>query len=62
MGVDFISIIHYISGKIETDMNFQDFREMFYKQIHFTANQVRAWHPGFDKNNLGRWVNKGYLI
>jgi predicted transcriptional regulator of viral defense system len=43
-------------------MNFQDFRATFYKQIVFTSNQVQAWHPGFDKNNLGRWVKKGYII
>jgi predicted transcriptional regulator of viral defense system len=43
-------------------MNFQDFREAFFNQISFTSNQVQAWYPGFDKNNLGRWVKKGYLI
>lgn len=43
-------------------MNFQDFRATFYKQIVFTSNQVQSWHPGFDKNNLGRWVKKGYII
>lgn len=43
-------------------MNFQYFREAFYDQISFTINQVQAWHPGFDKNNLGRWVNRGNII
>lgn len=43
-------------------MNFQDFRSSFYDQISFTIHQVYAWYPGFDKNNLSRWVKKGYLI
>lgn len=43
-------------------MNYQDFREAFFNQISFTNNQVEAWHPGFDKNNMGRWVKKGYII
>jgi len=43
-------------------MNFQDFREAFLHQISFTTNQVQTWHPGFDKNNLNRWVTKGYII
>jgi len=43
-------------------MNFQDFREAFFSQIIFTNNQVKVWHPGFDKNNLTRWVQKGYII
>jgi len=28
----------------------------------FTSNQVYAWQPGFDKNNLVRWVQKGLLV
>ncbi len=43
-------------------MIFEDFRKAFFDQISFTSNQVKAWHPGFDKNNLGRWTKKGYLI
>jgi predicted transcriptional regulator of viral defense system len=43
-------------------MVYQDFRTAFIDQVCFTNNQVQAWFPGFDKNNLGRWVQKGYLI
>ncbi len=43
-------------------MIFEAFRKEFIDQICFTANQVYAWHPGFDKNTLSRWVKKGYLI
>ena len=43
-------------------MNFQEFRKDMFDSICFTTNQVNAWHPGFDKNALGRWVKKGYLV
>lgn len=28
----------------------------------FNIHQIYAWQPGFDRNNLTRWVKKGYLI
>ena len=43
-------------------MNFQEFRIALFDSVCFTTNQVYAWQPGFDKNNLGRWVKKGFLI
>ncbi|MBS3771937.1 MAG: hypothetical protein KGY69_16920 [Bacteroidales bacterium] len=43
-------------------MIFEEFRKEFIDQICFTSNQVYAWHPAFDKNNLSRWVKKGYLL
>ena len=43
-------------------MIFEEFRKEFIDQICFTSNQVYAWYPAFDKNNLSRWVKKGYLI
>jgi predicted transcriptional regulator of viral defense system len=43
-------------------MNFQEFRRELFDSICFTTNQVYAWQSGFDKNNLGRWVKKGFLI
>lgn len=43
-------------------MLFQDFKQCFFDQIVFHSNQVYAWYPGFDKNNLSRWVGKGYLV
>ena len=43
-------------------MVYQDFRNAFIDQICFTSNQVYVWYPGFDKNNLRRWVRKRYLI
>ena len=43
-------------------MNFQEFRSVFFDQICFNVNQVYAWKNNFDKNNFGRWVERGYLI
>lgn len=43
-------------------MSFQEFYKTWFKQAYFTSNQVYAWHSGFDKNNLGRWVKNGSLI
>ena len=43
-------------------MVYQDFRNAFIDQVCFTSNQIYVWYPGFDKNNLGRWVRKRYLI
>lgn len=43
-------------------MNFQEFRRTLFDSVCFSTNQVYAWQPGFDKNNLGRWTKKGYLI
>ena len=28
----------------------------------FNINQIYAWQPDFDRNNLARWEKKGYLI
>ena len=43
-------------------MNFIGFRNRFLSLACFTTNQVYASYPEFDRNNLGRWVRKGYLI
>jgi len=43
-------------------MNYQQFRNRFFELWCFNSNQVYAWQPDFDKNNLGRWVSKGLLV
>lgn len=43
-------------------MNFVEFRNRFQSLACFTTNQVYASYPEFDRNNLGRWVRKGYLV
>jgi predicted transcriptional regulator of viral defense system len=43
-------------------MNFIEFRNRFLPLVYFNTNQVYAWYPEFNRNNLGRWVKQGYLI
>ncbi len=43
-------------------MSFIEFRNKLLPLACFTTNQVYASYPGFDRNNLVRWVRKGYLI
>jgi predicted transcriptional regulator of viral defense system len=43
-------------------MNFQEFRIAFNDLACVSTNQVLAWYPGFDKNNLGRWVKNGFMV
>jgi len=43
-------------------MNFQEFRAKWFELGCLSSNQVYAWQPDFDKNNMGRWVKKGLLI
>ncbi|OFY50616.1 MAG: hypothetical protein A2W85_07935 [Bacteroidetes bacterium GWF2_41_31] len=43
-------------------MNFLEFRSKMFDLACFSIDQVYAWQPGFDRNNLGRWIDKGMLI
>jgi len=43
-------------------MNFIEFRNKFLSLACFTTNQVYASYPEFNRNNLGRWVQKDYLV
>lgn len=43
-------------------MNFIEFRNRFQSLACFNTNQVYATYPEFNRNNLGQWVKKGYLI
>jgi predicted transcriptional regulator of viral defense system len=43
-------------------MIYQEFRKAFFKVGCFSSRQVYAWRTQFDKNNLGRWVKKGWLV
>jgi len=43
-------------------MNFLTLRQKFFSSICFTTDQIYAWSPRFDKNNLSRWVKKGLLV
>jgi predicted transcriptional regulator of viral defense system len=43
-------------------MNFLEFRDKMFSLACFNIYQVYAWKPDFDRNNLTRWVKKGYLV
>ena len=42
-------------------MTYLEFREQWHTVGCFNIYQIRAWMPDFDRNNLFRWVKKGYL-
>jgi len=43
-------------------MNYLQFRKQMFDLACFNINQIYAWQPGFDRNNLSRWEKKGYII
>ena len=62
--VDFVSEMQYFYCIIEISakLNYLTFREQFFDQACVNINQIYAFDPGFDRNNLSRWVKKGLLI
>jgi len=42
-------------------MNYLEFREKVLQLGCFNIQQVFLWFPNFDRNNIIRWVKKGYL-
>ena len=43
-------------------MSFLDFKNQLFDLACFNIHQINAWQPEFNRNNLTRWVKKGYLI
>ena len=43
-------------------MNFWQLRNQFYDLVCFNINQVYAWKPDFEKNNLTRWTKQNLLV
>lgn len=43
-------------------MNWIEFKNQMFGFACFSTNQVYAWKPRFDRNNLGRWLKRGYLV
>ena len=43
-------------------MNYLEFRNKMFDLACFSIDQVYAWQPNFDRNNLSRWTKKGLLI
>ena len=43
-------------------MNFWQLRNQFYELACFNVNQVYAWKPDFEKNNLTRWTKQKLIV
>lgn len=43
-------------------MTYLEFKDKLFELACFNINQIYAWQPDFDRNNLTRWVKRGYLI
>ncbi|MDR1895780.1 MAG: hypothetical protein LBR10_03210 [Prevotellaceae bacterium] len=43
-------------------MNFLEFKDKMFDLACFNIYQIFAWKPDFDRNNITRWVKKGYLV
>jgi predicted transcriptional regulator of viral defense system len=43
-------------------VNYFEFKNKLFDLACFSIDQVYAWQPGFDRNNLSRWTDKGMLI
>lgn len=43
-------------------MNFWQLRTQFYDLVCFNVNQVYAWQPDFEKNNLTRWTKQNLIV
>ena len=43
-------------------MTFLEFKNQLFDLACVNIYQVYAWQPDFDRNNLTRWVKKGYLV
>lgn len=46
----------------EIEMTYLQFREQWHEVGCFNVYQVRAAAPHFDRSNLSRWIDKGYLV
>lgn len=56
--------MYYIYNIIETIQRnaFLEFKNQLFDLACFNSYQLYAWQSDFDRNNLTRWVKKGYLI
>ena len=52
----------YLQRNRNKKMNFLEFKDKLFDFACFNINQLYAWQPDFDRNNLTRWIKKGYII
>lgn len=43
-------------------MTFWELKNQLFDLACFNIYQVYTWQPDFDRNNLTRWVKKGYPV
>lgn len=43
-------------------MTFLEFKSKMFDLGCFNIHQIYAWQPDFNRNNLTRWVKRGYLV
>ena len=43
-------------------MNFIEFKDRMFDLACFNTYQILTWKPDFDRNNITRWVKRGYLV
>ena len=43
-------------------MNFQEFRNKWFELGCISSDQIYAWRPDFDKNNISNWSKKGLIL
>lgn len=43
-------------------ITFLEFKDKMFDLACFNIHQIYAWQPDFDRNNLTRWIKKGYLV
>ena len=43
-------------------MNYLEFKNKWFDLGCFTSDQIYAWKPDFNRNNLLQWTKKGFLI
>lgn len=43
-------------------MNYLEFKDKWFDLGCFTPDQIYAWKPDFNRNNLLQWTKKGFLI
>ena len=50
------------NNRNKKQMSFLEFKDKMFDLACFNIYQVLAWNPDFDRNNMTRWVKKGYLV
>ena len=50
------------NNRNKKEMSFLEFKDKMFDLACFNIYQVFAWKPDFDRNNITRWLKKGYIV